>query len=340
MYYNRTICEDFGDLLLPKGQLHWLYNYVKNNEELDFLIGKNDNDEWISVYRGLSRIVRIGRSLKRKSITISAADIYKSIVPQMFEDNDIANINKDSLNEIIDFIKSEENYSRYYDCKKEGYFQNMISREYGINSSKDSEFVIVDKEVVIGYKDTTEKKELFTDKFRENYKKLQKKISSINPNDFGSKLEYKSIGNELDFLAVNHKGDIMLIELKHGSNTSGIYLSPLQIGLYHDTFSSFDKLKEKKQCSITKVVDKMLTQKQKLGLINPDWIKPKLTGKIMPTLMIAEPNYASTAQDKFNKILSICRKEPNVNSLKNLQVYTYTEENGMKKENYIQSNNL
>ena len=53
MYYNRTISNSFSGLIEKGGKLRWLFDFVKNTKELDFLIGKNKETESISVYRGL-----------------------------------------------------------------------------------------------------------------------------------------------------------------------------------------------------------------------------------------------------------------------------------------------
>ena len=41
MYYNRTISKGLASLLETGGELRWLFDFVKNHKELDFLIGKN-----------------------------------------------------------------------------------------------------------------------------------------------------------------------------------------------------------------------------------------------------------------------------------------------------------
>ena len=55
MYYNRKISDSLSRLIEPRGELRWLFDFVKSRDDLDFLIGKSSSTEWISVYRGLSR---------------------------------------------------------------------------------------------------------------------------------------------------------------------------------------------------------------------------------------------------------------------------------------------
>jgi hypothetical protein len=115
----------------------------------------------------------------------------------------------------LDRVSDDKKYDRYYNNKKEGYYQNILSRKYGINSLPESDFVIIDKEVVIGYKDKNEKEDNFGGK-QKKYRDLLEKISRLDPIKFGKGLEKKAIGNELDFLAWKSDGTLLLIELKHG----------------------------------------------------------------------------------------------------------------------------
>jgi hypothetical protein len=109
----------------------------------------------------------------------------------------------------------------------------------------------------------------------------------------------------------------------YGTNTSGIYLSPLQIGMYNDIFTSFPKE------DLGNAVFEMLEQKQKIGLINPNWKKPKSIKDIIPVLIISEFNYKSSAKTKFDEILQFSRKQLGTSFLNNLQTFNFTIKNGL-----------
>jgi len=315
MYYNRELTDSLSKLIESDGKLRWLFDFVKTHSDLDFLIGK----EWISVYRGLSRCITINPKGK-----IDGADTFKKLVPNLY-----VNINekidfKQELIELLSKIEIEQKFNRYYNNKKEGYFQNAFSRIYGILSDSKSEFVIIDKEVVVGYNSKEKKEELFG-KVQKRYKELQEEISSRNAKRYGKDLQNKPLGNELDFLALDNKGNILLIEFKHGGkecNTAGIYLSPLQIGLYYDIFTEYYR---NYKTEFEKAIFDMLKQKQGLGLINSEWENPKCIKKIIPVLVISEYNQRSSAQEKFKEILEICRENFGNNFLSNLQTYNYVD---------------
>ncbi len=322
MYYNRKICNSLSNLIEDKGELRWLFDFVKNHNELDFLIVKNKSKECISIYRGLTKIISISQK-NNTTIFIDSTNTYKKLVPSLYG---FKNINENFQNEIVNLITqidSNINFNRYYKNKKEGYFQNELSRKFGIRGNTDTDFVIIDKEAVIGHSSTIEKNNLFKN-IKKKYKCLQRDISILDAKRYGKDLEKKTIGDELDFLALDKDGNILLIEYKHGSgNTKGIYLGPLQIGMYYDIFTNFPKIE------LETAVFEMLEQKQKIGLINPKWKKPNSIKEIIPVLIVSEFNYKSSAKTKFDEILQFSRKQLGASFLNNLQTFNYTVKNGL-----------
>lgn len=297
---------------------------MKGRCDLDFLIGKSGNKQWISVYRGLSRILTIKPVYKKPSkIKIDAANAYKELAPNIYGAKDLPYNFKDELDKLISIVEENEKFDRYYKNKKEGFYQNELSRRYGMFGLEDDEFVIVDKEAVIGYTDTAEKDKVYG-KVQEGYKELQTAISDWNAKEYGQKLDEKSIGNELDFLALDKEGNILLIEYKHGTNTSGIYLSPLQIGMYYELFNGFPKEE------LHDSVNAMLKQKQEMGLINPNWKIPKIKG-IIPVLIISDYNDKSSSKDKYHNILEFVREKKSNEFLSKIRTYNYTTQGGLEQ---------
>ena len=321
MYYNRTISQGLSNLLENEGELRWLFDFVKNHKELDFLIGKNKSKEWVSIYRGLTRIITV-LPINSNTVFIDADNKYKNISPNLYGQKKVSENFQTDIEDLIAKIEQNSQFDRYYKTRKEGYYQNELSKIYGLCGSPDTDFVIIDKEAVIGYSNQVEKKSLFGS-VQQKYKQLQREISIHNPKRYGKDLGKKAIGNELDFLALDKDGNILLIEYKHGTNTSGIYLSPLQIGLYNDIFTSFPKK------DLEFAVFEMLAQKQEMGLINPHWEKPFTIREIIPVLIISEYNYKSSAKTKFDEILQFTRNRIDKSFLNNIQTYNFTLANGL-----------
>ena len=322
MNYNRKISSTFSSLIEEGGEMRWLYDFVKGNNELDFLIGKNKSKEWISVYRGLSRVLTITKTEVTDIVKLEGAKAYKNILPKLYGEKSASIMFKKELEHLLSVVSKDEKFDRYYKNKKEGYYQNILSRKYGICGNKNVDFVVVDKEAVVGYLNQKEKDTEFH-KFQPRYKQLQKDISLKNSKRYGKNNDKKSVGNELDFLALDKNGNILLIEYKHGTNTSGIYLSPIQIGMYYDIFNNIPRK------DLEKAVFEMLIQKQKIGLICPNWVIPKKIKSIIPVLIISEYNYKSSEKTKFDEIIAFSRTKLGLDFLKSLQTFNFTETNGL-----------
>jgi len=330
MYYQRVIGNDLKGLLLPGGGLHWLYLLVKEREDLDFLIGANKSKKWIYVYRGTTRLLDI--SMKRNLANISANPTYLDLAKKnnldIYGIKEMADLNfKNDFVRLISCLSQDNKLSSHYANKKEGYFQNLFSRQFGILSDGSEDFVVVDKEVVIGY-GNKKVKEIYFGEQRKRFMAINEALSRLDAKRYGSKLSEKALGNELDFLAVNRKGKILLIEFKHGSSTKGIYLSPIQIGLYYYLFHEY--IMQYKDDFISHI-SSMIKQKKEMGLISRQWSDVTPTIEIIPVLVIAEYNPKSSAFCKFKEVLEICRdKLANDSFLSELVIYEYDKNEKLK----------
>ncbi len=322
MYYNRTLSDSFSKLLEPNGELRWLFHLVQKRHDLDFLIGKNDSKEWISIYRGLSRVLIILKTHRPDVIKLDGAEAYKKISNDLFGQKKLSENFCNELTSLVIAVSNDSKFDRYYNNKKEGYFQNELSRQFGICGKSSDDFVIIDKEAIIGYENMQEKNRLYG-KIREEYKTLQRDLSQKDAKRYGKDLDKKAIGNELDFLALDKQGNLLLIEYKHGTNTSGIYLSPLQIGMYFELFKQLSKVE------LEKSVFKMLEQKKKIGLVNPKWKTPNIKD-IVPVLIISEYNDRSSAKIKYQEVMDFVRAKKGGSFLASIKTYNYTTNSGLR----------
>jgi hypothetical protein len=112
------------------------------------------------------------------------------------------------------------------------------------------------------------------------------------------------LGNQCDFLAIGPSDELYCIELKHGSNTSGVYWGSLQVAVYATMF-------REALPSITDDIKAVVRQKVALGLLGKDAID-RLPGdgktfrKVVPVLAIAEPNDKSACWGRLNEVMNRC----------------------------------
>ena len=297
MYYDRLLPLKTARLIMPGGQFHWLIDFVINHSDLDFQTGKNKNESWISIYRGTSSLLKIMGRIKGYKITVDKK--YSILCPEFYSNPTSENFEVLlSQNKIYKNENGKNTLARYYDNHKEGFYQNLISRRYGINGKEGDSLVIVDKEVVIGFINTNVKERII-DSIRQKYQPALNELQKHK--GFPSKLNEYKFGNEFDFLALDSDGNIILMELKDSSDTQKIYLSPFQISTYCDIYSEYIS---RNKDEFENVVLEMIKQKQELGLLNSKWIIPsKIIG--MKAALVIGGKFSNTVNRNYKQALNL-----------------------------------
>lgn len=298
VYYKRVLSDRMIDIIKdPK--YSWIIDYVKEHPELDFQTGSNANGTWFSVYRGTGRVLSISPNR-----SLSAADAYKNLLPEFYTED---NLTPDNFDKLLSKISINEKLGRYYindkGVKKEGYYQGLIGRRYTIgNINKDNdEFIIIDKEFVIGFKDKTDKSNW--NKPIEN--EILELINAVRAgcNDETLPQNIACSYGEFDFLGLTWDGDIIIMELKQDDSVK-TYLSPLQIAYYNKQLT---KLQEELQENLYQNIKEMIEQKRDLGILNiPKALPEKFSGRILNYLIVGEEDRLSTTIcNRFKKIRDI-----------------------------------
>lgn len=277
VYYNRTMSPRV--ISNVQSRFNWVIDYVKAHPELDFQTGRNNNSSWFSVYRGTSRVFSIKPSGK-----VEAAKAYMDLCPEFY-----ITPSPELFDLVLNKINNNSSFDRYYaksdlSIKKEGYFQTLIGRRYTFDGKDNDDFIIIDKEMVIGFDNTTVKN-AWNQPIKEELSQLIQEARIA----FGKQKLPQDIHDtygEFDFLALNWKGDIIIMELKQ-DDAQKTYLSPFQICYYK---KQFDKLLQELP-NFYDGIRCMIEEKQKSGILNisPNHSIPtKLSGKVKYYLIVGE----------------------------------------------------
>ena len=317
-YYDRTMDDSFISKVLK--YYPWLIKFVKKTPELDFQTGHDPKQgrSWFSVYRGTGRVLTFVS--RRKSYKIDAADAYKRIAPTDF----FVHPTEDSFVEYLSNIREAPNLQRYYESdkgKREGFYQNLIGRRYTLNTKTEDDFIIIDKEMVVGFKDEATKtawnKDIISN-IEALIRNLRRDYNGNLPQDIHSKY------GEFDFLAMTWDGDIIIMELKQ-DDPQKTSLSPIQVRFYNDQFHKL--LNENKDISDN--IMKMVQQKVDMGVINVPKgrsLPQKLSGKIHTCVIVGEEKGLSpTICERFHFV----RKR----FLPNMEIYTCKDDGSLIKSN-------
>ena len=293
MYYDRSMKEDLEKLVMKK--YNWLIDEVIERPELDFQTGSNNKDSWFSIYRGTGRVLTIN-ALGR----IFAAPKYMELCPEFYKKPDVR-----GLDLLLSKIRNDSNLGRYYidalGRRKEGYYQNLISRRYSIFCEEDDNFVIIDKEFVLGYHDDIIKEEI-TKPIKDKYDGIIRSLSERY--DYCKNI--KQPGTECDFVGLTRSGDILLLELKRHEDTTKIYLSPIQAGKYDDLTTEYTIRYSDDFC---RNILNMVSQKNRMKILKPKWEMPsKLSGKIIPAVVVGG-NPSQEAINRFKIVREAVKKD-------------------------------
>ena len=319
-YYDRTMDDSFISKVL--NDYPWLIHFVKNTSELDLQTGHDPKQgrSWFSVYRGTGRVLTFAS--RRNGYKIDAADTYKKIATTDFFERPTEN----SFVEYLSNIKKASNLKRYYESdqrKKEGFYQNLIGRRYTFNTKAEDDFIIIDKEMVVGFKDEATKtawnKDIISN-IEALIRNLRRVYKGRLPKDISSKY------GEFDFLAMTWDGDIIIMELKQDDSLK-TSLSPIQVRFYDEQFHKL--LKENKDISDN--IMKMVQQKVDMGIINVPKgrsLPQKLSGKIETCVIVGEEKSLSpTICDRFRVVRKIF--------LPNMKSYTCESDGTLVKSNKL-----
>jgi len=319
-YYDRTMDDSFISKVL--GDYPWLIKFVKKTPELDFQTGHDPRQgrSWFSVYKGTGRVITFVS--RRNGYKIDANDTYKKIATTDFFERPTEN----SFVEYLSNIKKASNLKRYYESdqgKKEGFYQNLIGRRYTFNTKAEDDFIIIDKEMVVGFKDEVTKtawnKDIISN-IEALIRNLRRDYKGRLPKDISSKY------GEFDFLAMTWDGDIIIMELKQDDSLK-TSLSPIQVRFYDEQFHKL--LKENKDISDN--IMKMVQQKVDMGIINVPKgrsLPQKLSGKIETCVIVGEEKSLSpTICDRFRVVRKIF--------LPNMKSYTCESDGTLVKSNKL-----
>ncbi len=191
---------------------------------------------------------------------------------------------------------------KFYDNHKEGYWQNRLCIHYGQRWDNSKEWLIIDRESVLGFATKHQKNEFYSTK-KTRYQNIKANLQQNDPIRWGIP-NVKRFGDELDMLAISPSKELVAIELKHGSSAAGVYWAPLQVSVYRDAFS--DVLPE-----IAKGLIKLVHQKVAFGLLPKGALAMLPDGnfsKVQATVAVGDPNEASTCWGKMREVLEAMRQ--------------------------------
>ena len=288
--YSRAPSDDLQKLLQSGGFLSpiiLLSGEKLKKYSLPFDVHFRRNDE-IHVYCGHARIFT-ARLSRRNTVKIDAHATYQKDHEEFFRDWNIGE---------TDFTISLERYlnnvnipSRLFE--KEGKLQADWSRMI-------EPWVPFDREAVLSYAHIDSESRSITFSAVESARSILKDIALRRPGRDGKPwAEPKGHqGNELDQLAVDKEGNLVLIEIKDaGAGSAQVFYAPLQLLQYiHEWRRAFGWL------SVSRALQELIDTRVALGLM-PE--VPPLTGGIRAAVCFGEDTRSEEVKRRYYEALGV-----------------------------------
>lgn len=282
MRYKRAPSDEFRAVLSGAGLLAPLLR-VRTVAGLRLDVHLREDDH-VHAYCGLTRLV--DASLKGGRIRVCSHQTYKKqpCAVGLFRNWDLREPGFESALE------------RY--LAKVAVAAAQTKREGSVQAawaSVKSPWTLLDREAVIGYDSTKAQSAA-----RASAKVAAARGAVALLADSWANLPHDMTGAELDQLAVDGVGNLVLLELKfEGASPDSIYYAPLQLLQYvHEWHGAFDTLRND--------LNRLRDARVELGLSPASM--PKITGGLRPAIGFGEDQLTPTAEPRLRSVCAIANK--------------------------------
>lgn len=287
--YNRTPSPELQALLSRGGFLAPLLGLSKRKVARCHLDVHLRPDDKVIVYCGLTKLVDI--SLKNGMLHVTAEKTYttQSCAGDLFREWDTQEPGfEKTLKDYLDNVAVAE---------------AQTGREGGIQArwSRVTEpWLPFDRDAVLAYESETKKEEaLEFKKVDEAYVQLGAIVASKRKlpsrKDHWAKLSKKKKSNEIDQIAVDPEGRLVIVELKDAS-ASDVYYAPLQLLQYvwewHNALGT-----------VRSSLQRLLDARVALGLTSAN--VPRITGGIRAAIGFGEDDRSEEVRHRYERVLAV-----------------------------------
>jgi len=309
MRYDRSISNRFQDILM--GPLAFLKELDQESGGRDYFlydVQLRERDQ-LMIYCGTSRVVVCQYLPNHHQLKVFGRQRYQNVSKDLMKTWDCQDTK--AMKRLADLLKHHLKNVHNHNCvpksnygnKKEGYWQNRICTDFGTRWQPSDEWLIVDREVVVGF-DCTAEKERVLSPIRAPYETTAQDLCEKDPKRWGTPGK-KKFGDELDLLAVDSKGNLVCIELTHGTPASGIYWGMYPAAVY-------SQIAETAADVLICGTKSLIRQKMRLGLLPESaherlCLLDKKRRSKKAVLAIAEPNWSSSC---WRNLTETVRRHP------------------------------
>lgn len=307
IYFDRRVPVQLVNALAPRGHFHHLVEIARARKPLDLhLRALEGGAAHATLYLGLTRVLDLHTDDRERFwITGQRGSRPTSRFREVYEKRfDQAWGRPQSLDDLARAWKSGDGRTyieeaiavadpRYMRPDREGFLQASLA-------DRPDRFVLIDRESVVGFREGAKRRYL-----DEALSSIRTAVHSLAqsgepwtrtraPSDAAERTtgptanrkprrRPKWFGDELDALAIDVQGRVLIIEAKGANDTGGVAWTPAQVAVYRRLFGAWAKERSDEAPS---VLGGMLDQRKRLGLAPEDSSEPAEPLDLVPMIVI------------------------------------------------------
>jgi hypothetical protein len=292
IWYDRTIPDEFRAELGPGGTFERLVRFAKGRHLADVQLRATGSLSWATIYCGLTNVLHVEHRRTRRYRL--RADIRHMAANKAGPPGGILGWTTWSTPAqlmagwpAIEAYMTGQFNGVAPRWTNEGAVQAMLCA-YGGES-----YQVIDREAVFGFRDTAERERV--------HKALRTPLLKALdvPMPEGWWRPPASLGGELDILAVDARGRLLVMEVKPADSLPGITWAPLQVSFYARLFRHWSEAVGEESAEI---LTRMLGQRIAIGLEQELGVSLSYPLNIVPVVAIQDPVAHPQALARLNAV--------------------------------------
>jgi hypothetical protein len=279
IWYDRTIPDEFRAELSPGGSFERLVRFAHRRHLADVQLRAVGSLSWATIYCGLTNVLHLEHR-KTGGYRLRADNRYMTANRDGPSEGILGWTTSSTAAQLMAGWPSIEAYmagqfkgvaKRY---SNEGAVQAMLCANGG------ESYQVIDREAVFGFRDTAERKRV--------HKELRTPLLdalAVTASE-GRWEPPPKLGGELDILAVDARGRLLVMEVKPADSLPGIAWAPLQVSFYARLFRHWSEAVGGESAEI---LGRMLRQRIAIGLEEESSVSLSYPLDIVPVVAIQDP---------------------------------------------------
>jgi hypothetical protein len=292
IWYDRTIPDEFRAELSPGGSFERLVRFAHRRHLADVQLRATGSLSWATIYCGLTNVLHV-EYRRTRGYRLRADKGYMEANQAGPPEGVLRWTTWSTAARLMAGWPAIEAYMT-------GQFKGVAKRHTNegavqamLCANGRGSYQVIDREAVFGFRDTTERERVH----KELRELLLEALKVRTPEVWWR--PPASLGGELDILAVDARGRLLVVEVKPADTLAGITWAPLQVSFYAGLFRHWSEAVGGESAEI---LNRMLRQRITIGLEDESSVSLSYPLDIVPVIAIQDPVAHPQALNRLNAV--------------------------------------